>query len=160
MNFMLNDRLNDFEYFCQALIHHICHLPHPIHGFWKIHGFSCFFLPGMGVGPLFGWSAYGKARAASTYCGFDFKQRGWGTIFYFVTVMLCAFVVPILITGMCFAAILWELHKKREHNRLVGFQPHLAQCYSRRKALMLNSVHESKIYFTVQLGVNKLVFGG
>ena len=34
------------------------------------------------------------------------------------------------------------------------YQPHLAQCYSRRIALMLNGVHESKIYFEVQLDVN------
>ena len=39
-------------------------------------------------------------------------------------------------------------------------QPHLAQCYSRRIALMLNSVHESKIYFEIELGVNKLASGG
>ena len=31
---------------------------------------------------------------------------------------------------------------------------------SRRIDLMLNGVHESKIYFTVQLGVNKLASGG
>ena len=38
----------------------------------------------------------------------------------------------------------------------IGVQPHLAQCYSRRIALMLNGIHihESKIYFEVQLGVN------
>ena len=34
-------------------------------------------------------------------------------------------------------------------------QPHLAQCYSRRIALMLYGEHESKIYFEVQLGVKK-----
>ena len=39
-------------------------------------------------------------------------------------------------------------------------QPHLAQCYSFRIALIVNGVHESKIYFAVQLGVNKLVSGG
>ena len=33
-------------------------------------------------------------------------------------------------------------------------QPHLAQCYFPRVALMLYSVHKSKIYFEVQLGVN------
>ena len=33
-------------------------------------------------------------------------------------------------------------------------QPHLAQCYSRRIALMLYGAHESEIYFEVQLGVN------
>ena len=33
-------------------------------------------------------------------------------------------------------------------------QPHLAQRY--RITLMLKGVHESKIYFEVQLGVNKL----
>ena len=33
------------------------------------------------------------------------------------------------------------------------------QGYSLRIALMVNGVHESKIYFAVQLGVNKLVSG-
>ena len=33
-------------------------------------------------------------------------------------------------------------------------QPHLAQCYSRRIALILYGVHERKIYIEVQLGVN------
>ena len=39
-------------------------------------------------------------------------------------------------------------------------QPHLAQCYSRRIALISYGVHQSKIYFEVQLGVNKVVSGG
>ena len=43
---------------------------------------------------------------------------------------------------------------------LLAPQPHLAQCYSRRIALMLNCLHESKIYFEVQLGVNYLVLSG
>ena len=42
------------------------------------------------------------------------------------------------------------------HNKGLGVQPHLAQCYSRRISLMFNGVHESKIYFTVQLGANNI----
>ena len=70
----------------------------------------------IGIGPLFGWSAYGKARLASTYCGFDFKKRGWGTIFYFVTVIVLAFLIPVMITGACFGYILNELHRRRLSN--------------------------------------------
>ena len=36
-------------------------------------------------------------------------------------------------------------------------QPHLVHCYSRSIALMLYGVNKSKIYFEVQLGVNKVV---
>lgn len=39
-------------------------------------------------------------------------------------------------------------------------QPHLAQGYSRRIALIVNGVDERKIYDEVQLGVNKLASGG
>ena len=35
-----------------------------------------------------------------------------------------------------------------------GDQRHLAQCYYSRIALIVNGVHESEIYFTVQFGVN------
>ena len=70
----------------------------------------------IGVGPLFGWSAYGKARLKSTYCGFDFKMRGWGTISYFVTVIILAFLIPLFITGVCFGYILNELHQRRLFN--------------------------------------------
>ena len=38
-------------------------------------------------------------------------------------------------------------------------QPRLTQWHSLRKALIVNGVHESIIYFTVQLGVIKLVSG-
>ena len=40
---------------------------------------------------------------------------------------------------------------------LVGDQSHLAQCYSPRIALIVNSKHESKIYFTVQLGYSGVI---
>ena len=37
---------------------------------------------------------------------------------------------------------------------MLVFQPHLAQCYSRRIALISCGAHESEIYFEVQLGLN------
>ena len=38
------------------------------------------------------------------------------------------------------------------NNKGIFSQPHLTQGFSLRIALILNSVHESKIHFTVQLG--------
>ena len=66
----------------------------------------------LGAAPLFGWGRYGHSRETSSHCSFDFYVGDVESMrSYFLFAVFCSFVIPLIITSVCFTRILIELRR-------------------------------------------------
>lgn len=70
------------------------------------------------VFPFTGWGRYGRSKNRSFYCSFEFSAINNNDTSFFFTVVVFCFVLPLMLTSICFGHIFLELRKMATKVRL------------------------------------------